>query len=172
MAVVTITEGLAELKTLAKRIEKKQETVKQYLFRRDTMRDPLEKSGGSAKFVTQELQSINDLEIRIISIRRGIARANDRTIVNVCGEERTVSEWLTWRREIASKRQSFLSQLRQLADRARREAQRNQQTGQVEDVVVNINEKDLLSQEEKTEEILSTLDGKLSLVNATVTIDV
>lgn len=41
-----ITEALAELKTLNKRVEKKKEYVKAYLYRQEGLKDPLEKDGG------------------------------------------------------------------------------------------------------------------------------
>ena len=41
-----------------------------------------------------------------------------------------------------------------------------------DDIVVNINEKELAEQAEALEEVLGSLDGQLSLKNATIYIDV
>lgn len=40
---ITITEALAEIKTVAKRIEKKRDFIRAYLSRQEGVRDPLEK---------------------------------------------------------------------------------------------------------------------------------
>lgn len=47
MPRLTITEALAELKTLDKRILAKQGSIPNYLVRDDRVRDPLAKDGGS-----------------------------------------------------------------------------------------------------------------------------
>lgn len=85
MAGITITEALAEIKTIGKRIEKKREFIGGFLARQDGVRDPLEKDGGSAKAIAGERQSVNDLEDRIVALRRGIQRANDETSVTING---------------------------------------------------------------------------------------
>ena len=51
---LTITEALAEIKTLAKRIEKKRQNIGQFLVRQEGVRDPLEREGGSVAFVQTE----------------------------------------------------------------------------------------------------------------------
>ena len=44
---LTITEALAEIKTLEKRIQKKQEFVGSFLYRQEQFKDPLAAQGGS-----------------------------------------------------------------------------------------------------------------------------
>lgn len=46
--MLTITEGLAEIKTLKARIEKKRQGIGPYIVRPAQMRDPMEKDGGVA----------------------------------------------------------------------------------------------------------------------------
>ena len=82
---ITITEALAEIKTIGKRIASKQAFIGQYLARQDGVRDPLEKDGGSAEVIKRERQAIGDLETRIITLRQGIQHANDETKVSVVG---------------------------------------------------------------------------------------
>ena len=48
---ITITEALAEIPTIEKRITKKQEFITNYLFRVSSTRDPHEKDGGSAELI-------------------------------------------------------------------------------------------------------------------------
>lgn len=175
---ITITEALAEIKTVAKRVEKKREAVRQFLARQDGVRDPLEKEGGSEKFITQERQAIADLNARIVSLRRGIQRANEETEITIGKDVRSIADWLVWRRDIAPGERAFLNQLRADLNGFREQAKRNGaavvNVGAVAerptDVVVNISEQLLSAQSETIEEAIGTLDGQLSLKNATVTI--
>ena len=174
---MTITEGLQEIKTLLKRIEKKRTFVKGYLWRQNQIRDPHDKIGGSHVLVKQERQSIKGLEDNIIDIKRKIDIANTVTSVTICGETRSIAEWLIWRREIAKNRKSFLESMLSTIQAARSAAaQKNirvvdfdSKAGDV-DVIVNIDEKALADDIENLETITSTLDGQLSQKNATVNI--
>ncbi len=56
MTKITITEALAEGTTIEKRIAKKRQFVRDYLFRQEQLRDPLD--GGSNIAISRELQSI------------------------------------------------------------------------------------------------------------------
>lgn len=178
--MTTITEGLAELKTIRARIEKERELVNNYIARAEAVRDPLEKEGGSPARIASGLQSIADLEANYINLRRKIAAANDATEITVAGYTRSITDWLIWRREIAPARRSWLQQVRNTINQLRINAQKqgnavfaasavvdNTKHG---DIVVNISETDLDSQIVNMEEILGTLDGQLSLKNATTEI--
>lgn len=178
---ITITEALAEIKTVGKRIEKKRQFVGQYLARQEGVRDPLEKDGGSAKAIEQERQGIRDLEDRLVALRHGIQKANDETVVTVNGQSRSISGWLTWRRDIAPGQQGFLKSLQSGLTNIRNQA-KSQGAALISatattadakptDIVVNINEGEISREIEELEDTLGTLDGQLSLKNATVTIE-
>lgn len=177
---LTITEALAELKTLDKRIQKKRESVGSFLMRQEAFKDPMEKTGGSFAFVQAERQAITDLESNIVAIRAEIQAANAETSVTIDGESRTITEWLVWRRDVAPKTQDFLRVLRTSIDGVRKKAIANgamlvapgQAATNQSDVIVNLDEKALSDEMERLETILGTLDGALSLKNATVTITV
>lgn len=181
-ATLTITEALAEIKTIGKRIAKKREGVPFYLARVEAMRDPLEKEGGSASYIQKELQSISDLEERIVSLRRAIASANATTDLSVNGDSRTIADWLTWRREVAPQQQQFVGTLRSHVENLRRQAQQksvgfvtasaqvNVGDAKSEDIIVNVSETDLMVQQDHLQEVLGLLDGLLSLKNATTTV--
>jgi hypothetical protein len=177
---ITITEALAELKTLGKRIEKKREYVASYLARQDGLKDPLEKDGGSADVIRRERQAIADLELRHVSIRTAIQKVNQSTPISIGETTKTIAEWLTWRKEMAPGAQAFVNKLRQMVIQARTQAQQKgwgvvTATGtaaQPTDVVINVDEAALASEAEQLETILGTLDGQLSLKNATVLIEV
>src|SRR3954451_8770915 len=112
MAQITITEALAELKTIDKRIEKKREFVLTYLLRQEMFKDPLEKDGGSVSAIKRETQAIHDLEERKIVIRRAIQQANERNSIAVGKQARSIADWLVWRREVAPIQQQFLANIR------------------------------------------------------------
>jgi hypothetical protein len=166
---------MAELKTIEKRIPKKQEFCLSYLWRQEAMRDPHEKDGGSAVLIDRERQAMGDLLERRIAIRRVVAAANADTELTVGGKTRTIADWLVWRREVAPVRQKLLNEMRGrlqgMRDDARRKGlgviEQGQQSASLQDVVVNVNEAALAREIEEMEEILGTLDGALSLKNAT-----
>jgi hypothetical protein len=173
----TITEALADVKTSQARITKKRQAIKSFLGR-----DPMESEGGSREFIKRELQSIADLENKIVNIRSAIQTANLSTEVEIEGRRMTLANWLNWRREISSGNKGFMSEIAAMLDQMRKQAtQRGQPTTytaaaspdpQVGEWVVNVSEKELAEQIDRMENILGQLDGKLSLLNATIIIDV
>lgn len=177
---LTITEALAEVKTIGKRIAKKREFIGGYLVRQEKLKDPLASEGGSAAAIAREQQAVDDLESRIITIRRAIADANARTEITLHGVTRTISDWLTWRREVAPERQEFNKKARLTLASLRQEAQRKGvalRGSEVEvtdpnDLIVNVPEKALADEAEQLERILGDLDGQLSLKNATTMVEV
>lgn len=180
MDTMTITEALAEIKTIGKRITKKREFVVTNLARQEFRKDPLLKDGGQEAAILRERQAIGDLEERLVKIRRAIARANETVDITVEGLTRSMADWLRWRREIAPGRQQFLSSMQSQLAGVRQQAARQgvevvSMGGSAQrenDVLVNINEGQLASDVEKMEQVLGTLDGLLSLKNAIVTIEV
>lgn len=173
--MLTITEGLAEIKTIAKRIEKKNEFVRSYAVRPNVVVDPLAADGGAPAAIQRELQAIGDLEKRLVDIRLAIQKANTETPVTVEGVTKSMSEWLVWRREVAPGRVQRISSLRQGIIASRKTFMERSRQGGVEDVkpedlIVNVSEQALATEAETIEVILSQLDGQLSLKNATVTI--
>jgi len=179
MAQFTITEGLAELKTIVKRCEKKRTSILSYLSRPMGLVDPLEKQGGSAKFIKEETQALRDLQNRHLAIRMAIQQANHTTRIKIGDTEMSVAEWLTWRKEQAPENRQFLVNIRSGLDRARRETQQRGGTvampgaeAKAIDLTVNIDEKALSENIEGLEAVEGALDGKLSLVNAVTLIEV
>ena len=187
---MTITEGLAEIKTIGKRLEKKRAAILQYIARDSRLKDPLESEGGSVEYIKRERQSIVDLEDRIVAIRTAIQRSNLATMQTIEGDSKSVSEWLTYRREVADGRKKFLQTLAGGVQATRAQVQK--EGGRVTtvgagnasamvvqsdkeatfEVIVHLEEKSLMDEIERMETVLGVLDGKLSLLNATTQIDV
>jgi len=171
---MTITEALAELKTLSKRVEKKRQFVRMHSARQNALRDPLAHDGGSREVLEREMQGIHDLEERIVRIRLAILRVNLDTSLTVGGESRTVQGWLTWRRDVANGQNQFWSTLSNEIQNVRKQAatkgwnvyEEEGDCGQM-DVIVNVPEKRIHEKSEALATVLGELDGKLSLINAT-----
>jgi hypothetical protein len=172
---LTITEALAEIKTIDKRLASKREFIGGLLWRQEALKDPLEKDGGSAEAIRRERQAITDLQTRVIALRRAIDVANDRTEVTIVGTARTIADWLVWRRDVVPGHKAHLASMRQalagMRDQARRQNANVVTAGEAQrgsDVIVNISERDLAAEIEGLEDVLGQLDGQLSLKNATV----
>lgn len=176
----TITEALAELKLIKSKIDKKTAFVIQYLGRQEGTKDPLEKQGGVVKAINEDIQAINDLHERFVRIRSAIAAANSAQNVTIGTATRSVSDWLVWRREVAPLVKALQKNLTDKINQIRNGAKAHgwnvvksgEQPAQPTDVIIEIDEKALAEKSESTQEILDTLDGKLSLHNATIQVEV
>lgn len=179
MAKMTVTEGLAEIKTNKSLIGKKREAIGRFFSRHNQLRDPLEKEGGSVAFIQKTRQSITDLQTRSIAIRCAIQRLNLESPLQVNGRTASVQSWLNWRKEHANDTKAFMANLANNITSIRNTARKqgmnvaaSAEAAAVEDIVVNLNEAQLSQEIEDIEKTLGELDGKLSLFNATATIDV
>lgn len=192
MAKITITEALAEIKTIGARIETKRAYILKHVVRNAALVDPLVEQGGSRSVISSEIQSIRDLNKRIVIIRNAITKANMETLITINEHTMTVHDWLVWRREVATGEKNFLqaignginqarsflnpqnfSQATSTSVQRRTTVQGSYITEQAPiAVAINIDESQLQNWTEDMENILGTLDGRLSLINATTFVDV
>ena len=182
---LTITEALQEIKTINSRLEKKRGGIMPYVVRDNRARDPFEKDGGSAKHIREERQSITDLEQRVVAIRTAIQKSNLYSIMTVGDKDKSVAEWLTWRREVSAHSNAFLDNLIRGIQGVRADMQRkggrvtaiasaevNVASDAPPEAVVNVDELALMKERDEMQQLLGALDGKLSLFNATTYIEV
>lgn len=185
----SVTQGLAECKTLLARIAAKEKGIQSYLARQAIVIDPHagethNELTGSAAFVAKELQSVHDMRIRYVDIRSAVHKQNDLTWINLTlpGGTRiskTVTGWLSWRKDLSAGEIQSLKTYRTLCDQARRESTRRdgkvvtqgQGAPSENDIVFHIDETWLAQKLDDLEYILGTLDGELSQVNATTNIE-
>lgn len=170
---ITITEALAEIKTIAKRLETKRSFVNANLARPAQIIDPFASDGGSVEKLRRENQAITDLETRTIHLRRAIAKTNESTTCTVCGRSATIAAWLSWRKEVAPARKQFLiTQLTSIRGIRgwKPTAQQIAADGTPPQFTYNVDESLIAKELESIDEILGTLDGQLSLLNATTPI--
>lgn len=182
MAQITITEGLAEKKTILKRLQKKSQFVLTYLTRPEALQDPLRKEeGGAAGSIQREVQAMADLMLRYVAITNAIKQANLNNTIQIDKLEKSIADWLVWRKEIAPVQQSFYTMMQRTINAARETgkstrrivtSQGDQFSPTNDNLVVNYDEKALSSQAEELEAVLSALDGQLSLKNAQILIEV
>ncbi len=178
MEKMTITEALAEVSLIQKKVAKKKETVLGNLIRYDNTADPFEKQGGSAKALESEVQSIRDNHARLERIRAAIAHANLNETVTLGEQTKTIHEWLTWKREAATDWLGFLNSIhtgvKKLVDhQAKQPAYYKDADGtpHFSKLITNVDYGTYVKLSEKTTEMIEHLDGKLSLKNATVVIE-
>lgn len=179
VARLTITEALAEIKTIKARILKKRENAMRYFARDSRLRDPLADDGGSIEYVKRERQGIADLEERLVKIRSAIQAVNLATNLTLGEKTRALADWLNWRRDVSNDARAFLGQMTSTLARARQEAQKQGMTVSDKDsgaaapeIIVAVNERHLAAEVEAIETLLGDLDGKLSLLNATTVVEV
>jgi hypothetical protein len=173
----TITEALAEVKLIGKKIEKKETFIATYLLRGAQVIDPLLKEGGSPEIIARELQAITDLQTTLVRIRTRIAAVNAPTPLTIGTVTRTVAEWLAWRRDVAPMERRLLTTIVNRVNAAREQAKRatgsltsDTSSAQPTDIIVAMSELDIQQRVEALEEALGRLDGLLSLHNARTTI--
>ena len=182
---LTITEALQEIKTINSRLEKKRSGIMPYVVRDNRARDPFEKDAGSAEYIRKERQSIRDLEQRVVAIRTAIQKSNLYSIMSVGEADKSVAEWLTWRREVSNGASAFLDNLIRGIQGVRADMQRkggrvtavasaevNMANDAPPEAVVNVDELALMRERDEMQQLLGALDGKLSLFNATTYIEV
>lgn len=179
---ITITEGLAEIKTINARLVKRRENVMRYFARDARLVDPLAGAdGGTVEFIKRERQAIGDLEKRVVTIRTAIQRVNLTATLTLHGQTRAVSDWLNWRRDVSAGAKKFLQDMANNVTKLRQETQRqgmrivdaeNAASAKPGEYIIGVNEKALADEMDQMEQLLGDLDGKLSLLNATTTIEV
>lgn len=171
-----MTQAFTELRTLEKRIQKKQEKILRYLYRTNDQIDPFGEEPGSKAEIQKELQSIEDLWQRYMDIRKAMRKANEETFITIEGVERSMADWVAWKREVAPKVgrfiQSMVLRVYQGRDEINRENIRRKKDEEVKHIVINVDEKALSDRGENIEKILGALDGQLAVKNATVTLDI
>lgn len=177
--MMTITEALAELKLIANKVAKKREWVSSNVIKYKQAPDAYEKDGGIKEKMKQELQSIKDLQEKLVKTRSAIMRANLDNIVDIMGESKSIYEWLVWRKDVARDQAQMHGSIYSVVKREIEKAAETPRVLKSEEgvnVLVEIepnldyqahNERSILVQE-----ILDKLDGVLSLKNATITVNV
>lgn len=169
-----ITEAMAEIKLCIRKIETNLEFVQRNLIREDWRRDPFEKDGTTQEAqVKAALQSITDLQERIVELKFKINVSNMSQQLEVGGVSRTVAEWLIWRQNVLPLEQRALKMLATLMANMAIQQPMGKRTfagaptsEQPTNFIINVSDKWLHTRIQKLEEIEQRLDGQLSILNA------
>ena len=179
MEKMTITEALSEINLVKKKIETKKKTVLSLLVKAEHQKDIYESEGGAPKFVAKELQSIEDLQIRLMKIRGTISAANIENFITVGERKHSIHDWLTWKREISKDETAFLNNMVTMTKQNLDQFTKNPQCYEDKDgkkqlVVIqsNVDLPALTRKQEQLSELFEKLDGQLSLKNATIVVTV
>jgi hypothetical protein len=178
MEKMTITEALAEVKLIEKKVEKKVAHVQANLVRYEHITDPYQKEGGSQEVMRRELQAIADLDKRLVGIRGAIANANISNTLTIGEHARSIYDWITWKREIAEKRNKMYGDLSTTLKRFLDKEAAQPTVYKTDDakvhlakIILNVDYAATQEKYEKDGSLLETLDGKLSLKNATTLVE-
>lgn len=181
MTKMTITEALAEIKLINSKLDKKRARVLENLIRYEHETDPFAHEGGSSVYCNAEVQSIEALEENIAKIRSAIMSANLSNSAEVMGKTRTLYEWLVWKRDLVEKQKYFYLNVYTKSKERIEYLHKNPHTvGKPEAGVTpelakikpSLQHADFSKKHEEVCDVLSKLDGVLSLKNATIVIDV
>lgn len=175
MAKLTITEALAEIKLVEKKIEHKTQFVLANLTRFRHQPDPLKDGPATIK---AEMQSIGDLRQRIVDLRSAISKANNEQRIEIGNQSKTIQEWLTWKRECSKHEIDLYNAIhkevaKKLADNAARPQlykDKDEDKPRLAEIETNVNYPEYVEKAQASQETLDKLDGQLSLKNATVLI--
>ncbi|MHA2201564.1 MAG: hypothetical protein ACXABN_16950 [Candidatus Thorarchaeota archaeon] len=196
---MTITEALAEVPLIDKKVRQAQENILRYLARPEDRKDPHEEKGGSEQYIEGQLKSIEDNLSRMVRIRKAIAGANSGNKVTVSSTTlekeytKSIEAWLIWRREVYPRQKNLYHHMMRRIDnerkgdrrditsrglglddfRVRTGLRRDTQTDYpgAKDVTVEYDEQHLANLIDGLEEVNGTLDGRLTLFNSTVEIE-
>lgn len=180
MEKITITEALAEINLISKKVTKKQTDILGNVVRVSHVKDPYEADGGGFAHNDREHQAIKDLNKRTVRIRAAISTANTTNSLRIGDEEKTIFEWLAWKREVANPYLSFVQQVytnvKHTLDTAANRPQliKDEIEGKAKlvEYVTNVDYPKWLKEYEVTQEKLDRLDGLLSLKNATIVVEI
>lgn len=180
MEKITITEALSQINLINKKIEAKQTKVLQDLVKYEHVPDPYQSQGGSEKMIAEEVQSIRDLQSKLVRIRGAISQANINNKISIGGRERSISDWLTWKREISKKEVQFAfnvyTNIKNALDRQSKQPQVYKPEGkdqpELAKLKVNTDFSYWIKEHEELNDLIENLDGQLSLKNATIFVEV
>lgn len=175
---LTITEALAEIAMLNKRIETHFAFVSARIARPAMMMDPLAGEGGTGEVLRRHRQAAKDLRERWVKLRSAVAKVNQGAELTIEGVTRSIADWIVWRREVMPGTKRELDQLAASVDNLRKQALqrggavKQESSDNQADIVLHISETELLAERDRLDKILGTLDGQLSLKNATTFVEV
>ena len=181
MERMTVTEALAEIELIEKKVEKKAAVIMANLSRYEHQNDPyVKEDDGASGMLKREYQSMQDHWGRLIKFREAIAKANVDNSITVEGITKSISQWLAWKRDVQDDHITHLANIVKTVEAAIKEddrspkVMRNAETNatHLAKLVWNVQLPDVRKQQEHLLTIKEKLDGQLSLKNATIVVSI
>lgn len=179
MEKITITEALSEINLIKKKVDKKRQTILGLLVKAKNLPDPMQSQNGSKEFIKSEVQSMEDLNTRLIRLKGSIAKANIDNKIKVNGYEKNIHDWLIWKRDISKFEIGFTGEVYKTVKSHFDSLQKQPQVYKTEDGTTKlveyesmVEQGDFLKKAEDLQEVFDKLDGQLSLKNATIVIEI
>lgn len=179
MEKMTITEALSEVNLLKKRLDHKKKNFVPLTVKAEHAVDPYASEGGTPAFLKKELQAIEDLQKRFVKIRAAISRANLDNVITIGERTAPIHDWLTWKREISKEETSFINSVVNGVKTAQDQVAKQPQCYDAPDgtkhllkLTTNIDYPAFVKKQEEMSMLFEQLDGKLSLKNATILIEI
>lgn len=179
MLKITITEALAEVKLIDKKVAKKKEIVLSNVVRARHAKDPFERDGGSEQYLTREIQAITDLERRKVKLREAISTANLNNSLTIGERTDTIHNWIVWKREIAKSSGEFAKQIHvgikshMTSSSSKPQVYQDDEGKQkIVEWVYGLDYPIYIAKDQQHQSYLDELDGKLSLLNARIEVEV
>lgn len=178
MQTMSITEALAEIKLIDKKVQKKRENVAIHATRFEHIADPYVEEGGSSEYIKKETQAICDLLTTRIRIREAISRANLDNTITCEGATQSICSWLVWKREVYNVAFASWTLLKAQVERKLAENANRPQLFKKDDtaepslakMVSHVDIPALQREQERQQTIFERLDGLLSMKNAQIQI--
>lgn len=168
---MTITEAMAELKLIDKKIQKKSDFILSNISSSDIVPDSLE--GKGKERIKSEFKSISDLNKEYINIKKAINIANSENNVTINNNTMTIQEWLNWKAYVYEREISLLNNTISLLNKKTEPRAYKDEDGnsKFEVITYNVDDEYISKEIETIMDSYERLDGQLSLKNATIVIE-
>lgn len=164
-----IIEALKNLKTIQKRIEKNCEQIKQYCGYVNSETPAFETEEKQRMEVNSLIQSNLDLEVEYLRLKKAVEQTNLAVIVAIGSRNYTITELISIRRVVGKFRLNTYNSLSPVQAMSRLQQVYNKpgwDSTNPPKIVLVFKEEDKNRNIKDWEEFLSSIDGKLEVVNA------
>lgn len=162
-----LIEGMKTLRVIEKKINDNQKDIQRYASQVSTERPYFEKEDKQRTEVKKLIQSSQDLIKRYLDIKQRIEYTNLMTIVEMNGENFSISELLVIERKLASLMFSTYNSLNDKEGNARLRNTPSPQGTSAPHVVLFYNEEEKRDGARKWQDLMNSITTRLEVINAT-----
>lgn len=160
-----IIEGLKKLKIILKKMDHNNRQITEYASKLSTEKPIFGSEQEQIKEVQSLVQSNMDLATEYLKIKKNIDYTNLTKTITICGQTKTVADFLILKRTIG---RPIINTYKSLNDSSAATKQRLATTGDNKPIVERMfSEKEKNDALRANQDILDEIDGKLEIFNAT-----